>query len=111
MITLNITIGGNLLIELQKGAKEELKELIEKEGDERNILATLLEDSGYIGNDWHTVEGVLTEAPIIGFGCIFEDDEADFPTDYEKVWSYNDYMVKNFAEELLTNKKVIFKKA
>jgi hypothetical protein len=111
MINLNITIGGNLEISLQKGAKEELKELIEKASNTDLILADLLENSGYIGNDWHFVEGVLTETLIVARGSIYENEDDNYPTDYESTWYYPDYMLKSFAEELLTNKKVIFKKA
>lgn len=111
MITLNITIGGNLLIELQKGAKEELKELIEKASNTDAILTDLLDSSGYLGNDWHAVNGCLTERPIIGWGSIYLNEDDDFPTDYEKVWHYPQYELHSFAEELLKNKRVIFKKA
>lgn len=111
MITLNITIGGNLCIELDKGAKEELKELIENSRDERSLLTTLLDDSGYIGNDWYSLYDVgLTEAPIIAYGAIHNDELSEYPDDYEQMWIFNDYMLRSFAEELLKNKKVIFKK-
>ncbi len=110
MITLNITIGGHLLIELDKGAKKELKELIEKASNTDAILTELLDRSGYLGNRYVETTGVLTEAPIIGFNPIYEEDE-DFARDYEKVWYYGDYMLSSFAEVLLRDKKVIFKKA
>lgn len=112
MITLNITIGGNLLIELDgKSAKKELKEIIEKASNTDLILTDLLEASHYTGNDWHTTELVLCEAPIIAFGAVYsEDEEIDVPIDYEKIWIYSDYVISSFAEILLKEGKVIFKK-
>jgi len=109
MINLNITIGGNLCIELNKGAKEELKELIENGRDERDLLTTLLDDSGYIGNDWYSLYDVgLTEAPIVAYGSWSEDDGESM--DYEQMWIYNDYNISSYAEILLKKGKVIFKK-
>lgn len=109
MIQLNITIGGNLCIELDKNCKKELKELIENSRDERDLLTTLLDDSGYIGNDWYSLYDVgLTEAPIVAYGSWSEDDGETM--DYEQMWIFNDYMIKSFAEILLKDKKVIFKK-
>jgi len=109
LITLNITIGGNLCIELESGQKKELKELIEKASNTDLILADLLEAGKYLGEDWHAVNGCLTERPIIGWGSIYEEGE-DFPTDYEKVWHYPQYELQSFAENLLKDKKVIFTK-
>lgn len=111
MITLNITIGGNLLIELDgKSAKKELKEIIEKATNTDAILTDLLDLSGYLGNSgWEETTGVLTEAPILGHNALYNDqDELE---GYESVFYYADYMVTSFAEELLKNNKVIFKRA
>jgi hypothetical protein len=110
MITLNVTIGGNLEISLNKNSKQDLKELIDKATNTDLILYDLLEMSSYIGNDWHVVEGVLTETLIVARGSIYESEDDDYPTDYESTWFYPDYMIKSFANELLTNKRVIFKK-
>ncbi len=111
MITLHVTIGGNLLIELEnkKSAKRELKEIIEKATNTDAILTDLLETGNYLGNDWHAVDGCLTERPIIGWGSIYEEGE-DFPTDYEKVWHYPQYELYSFSEILLKEGKVIFQK-
>ena len=109
MITLNITIGGNLCIELESGQKKELKELIENSGDERDLLTTLLDEGKFLGNDWYSLYDVgLTEAPIVGRGSWSEDDGETM--DYEQMWIFNDYMISSFAEILLRDKKVIFKK-
>jgi hypothetical protein len=107
MITLNQTIGGNLEIALDKGAKKELKEILSKATNTDAILSELLDISGYLGNDWHEALGVLTEAPIIAYGAIYEDENI---IDYDKVWYYPNYMTTSFAEVLLKDKRVIFKK-
>lgn len=109
MITLNITIGGNLEISLNKGAKEELKELIEKASNTDDIIADLLESSHYLGNDWHDVRFDLSEAPAIGRGSFYVDEE-ETVEDYTDIWFYPDYVISSFAETLLRDKKVIFKK-
>jgi hypothetical protein len=112
MIKLNETMGGNLLITLDDGAEEDLKEIIERAGNTDAILTDLLDASGYLGNNWFEAAGVLTEAPIIAYGAIYdEDEEIDMAIDYEKAWYYSDYQIKSFAEELLNEGKVIFKKA
>jgi len=108
MIQLNITIGGNLEIALEKGRKEDLKELIEKASNTDLILGDLLEAGNYTGNNWFEVTGVLTEAPIIAFGMKFDDGVMD---GFDKTWFYPDYMISSFAEILLKEKRVIFKKA
>lgn len=109
MIQLNITIGGNLLIELDgKSAKKELKEIIEKASNTDAILTDLLDLSGYLGNGFEETTGALTEAPIIGFNSIF--NEEDELVDYEKCWYYKEYQIKSFADELLKNGKVVFTK-
>jgi hypothetical protein len=111
MITLNKTMGGNLLITLDEGAKEELQEIIERAGNTDAILTDLLDASGYLGNGYEETTGVLTEAPILAYGAIYdEDEEIDMPIDYEKVWVYDDYQISSFAEELLNKGEVIFKK-
>jgi len=96
MINLNITIGGNLCIELQKGAKEELKELIEKATNTDAILTDLLEAGRYIGNDWHIPQLTLTEAPAIAFGIDYQDEENEI-VDYDKLWYYPNYMITSFV--------------
>lgn len=115
MITLNITIGGNLLIELDKGksAKEDLKEIIDRASNTDVIITDLLDASGYLGNDWHEPYSIgLTEAPAIAYGAIYNDTENDSveAEDYEKIWYYNDYQIKSFAKILLKEGKVIFKR-
>lgn len=112
MITLNETMGGNLLITLDDGAEEDLREIIERAFNTDAILTDLLDASGYLGNNWFETTGVLTNAPIIAYGAIYdEDEEIDMPIDYEKIWYYSDYMISSFAEKLLNEGKVIFKKA
>lgn len=112
MITLNETMGGNLLITLDDGEEEALREIIERAGNADAILTDLLDASNYLGNGYVETTGALTEAPILAYGAIYdEDEEIDMPIDYERVWYYADYMTSSFAEELLNEGKVIFKKA
>jgi|GEM_PF-5186747 len=112
MIQLNITIGGNLEIALNKGCKEDLKELIEKASNTDLILGDLLEAGNYLGNGWEVPNCIgLTEAPAVAFGSIYANGEGDYPIDYERVFYYPDYMINSFAEILLKEKRVIFKKA
>jgi uncharacterized Ntn-hydrolase superfamily protein len=114
MITLNQTIGGNLLVELNKGksAKEDLKEIIDRATNKDAILIDLLDASGYSGNNWFEATGVLTEAPIIAYGAIYdEDEEIDMPIDYEKARYFSNYQTESFANTLLRDGKVVFTKA
>jgi hypothetical protein len=111
MITLNITIGGNLLIELNKNSKQDLKELIDKAANTDLILYDLLESANLIGNNWHTTQAVLSELPLVAYGAIYsEDEEVDVAIDYEKCWGFLEYQTHSFAEILLRDKRVIFKK-
>ncbi len=112
MITLQITIGGNLLITLNKNSKQDLKELIEKASNTDLILYDLLEVSSYGGNGWEVPSHIgLTEAPAISFGAVYIDEEADYPIDYEKLFYFPNYQLESFAETLLRDKRVIFKRA
>ena len=114
MITLNETMGGNLLITLDDNeeARQDLIEIIERASNTDAILTDLLDASNYLGNNWCETTGALTEAPIIAYGLIYdEDDEIDMAIDYEKIWYYEPYQIKFFAEELLNEGKVIFRKA
>lgn len=114
MITLNQTMGGNLLITLDDGeeARQDLIEIIDRAGNTDAILTDLLDASGYLGNGYEETTGALTCVPIVAYGAIYsEDEEIDMPIDYEKVWVYDDYMITSFAEKLLNEGKVIFRKA
>lgn len=111
MITLNETMGGNLLITLDENAEEDLREIIERADNIDAILTDLLDASGYLGNGFVETTVCLTDAPILAYGAVYdEDEEIDMPIDYEKIWYYSDYQIKSFAEELLTKGKVIFKR-
>ena len=112
MITLNETMGGNLLITLDDGAEEDLREIVERASNTDAILTDLLDASNYFGNGYVETTGALTEMPLIGWMPIYSDDEdIDFPIDYEKVYGYEEYQIKSFAQELLKQGRVIFKKA
>jgi hypothetical protein len=60
-------------------------------------VADILEASRYLGNGWDDLTNNigLTEAPAIGYN-ISRDDEGDFEIHEDsKVYSYNNYMIKN----------------
>lgn len=114
MIDLNITIGGNLELVLQKGRKQDLKDITEKASKERSsctdaILTDLLDASGYLNNNWHEDATLgLERIPTIGFGWMgTADNGVEY---YEKKFQYSDYQTKSFLTELLENKRVIFKR-
>ena len=112
MITLTVKTDGSLLITLNKGCKGDLKRIINRATNTDLILGGLLEESGYLGNGWDTPNNFpLTEAPIIAYGAIYETEEDEEPTDYEKVWFYAEYMIKSFADELKNKGEVTFTKA
>ncbi len=99
---------GKLIIVLTD--KDELIDVREKFSDDRGQLSEILDRGRYIGNDWHSVELSLTEAPVIGYGAIYKDANDEAPDDYEKVWVFTDYMIEDFTETLLNKGKVVFKK-
>ena len=104
MVNLVELENGNLKIELTD--REELLDVMDRGQDERDALYDILERTGLIGNNWAVIfEGGLTEAPIIGFDFDVDDNGA---IDAEKVWYYNEYMVKSYLEELKEHGFVIF---
>jgi hypothetical protein len=112
MITLTEQTDGSLLVTLNKGCKGDLKRIIKNAQNTDLILVDLLEESGYLDNNWDApCNFPLTEAPIITYCAIYETEEDDEPTDYEKVWYYSEYMIKSFAKELKKNKQVILTSA
>lgn len=113
MITLKIIADGNLLVTLDKGCKDELQELLDKATNTDAIIVDMLDSARYLGNDWHAPQSIgLTDAPSIAHGAIYNDTENDEvgAEDYEQIWYYPYYMVKSFAEELLNEGRVVFKK-
>jgi len=110
MIKLEVVSNGDLKINLLD--KEELEYLLSKELHEEDILTEMMDTARYLGNDWlcNMVIG-LTEAPNIGRGVIFDEEDEDENMFAEEIWYYPDYMLKSFANELLENGFVIFKKA
>jgi len=112
MITLKIMEDDNLLITLDKGMKEELKELMKKSSNTDDILIDILDSARYLGNDWHVPQCIgLTDAPSVAYGAIYNDTENDEvgAEDYEQIWYFPHYMITSFAETLLTEGNVIFK--
>lgn len=70
---------------------------------ERDILVDLLEDARYIGNDWHVIDFMLSDALGIAYGAIYDTEEQDEPNDYENVWFYDSGNQSFFHEDLLEN--------
>jgi hypothetical protein len=66
----------------------------------------------YIGNDWDCLYNIgLTEAPAIGQGLIYAEEEDDFngiPVDCENLWYFPDYAILSYLEILKEERKIIF---
>lgn len=118
MIELIELDNGNL--ELRLTNREDFEQMLERNyEDERAYLVDMLDCSHYIGNDWEVPTYIgLTEAPAIGYGMIWDDerDEDDFiisegvnVIDWEKLWVFDDYMIKDYLQELKEKGSVIFK--
>jgi hypothetical protein len=109
-IELTVQENGDLLITVVN--REEFEAIVEREyQDERGYLAEMLDNSRYIGNDWHCPYEIgLTEAPAIGQGAVYPEDENcdDSPADYENLWYFGDYMIKSYIEILQNEGQIIF---
>lgn len=96
---------GNLLISAEAQDKEMLTEMKERNGDnDLAFLTDLLEETGWEPNGQLLAVqpedlGALTEAPILTNDRTIEDDGT--VTVPGKVWWFPDYMVINFADELI----------
>jgi hypothetical protein len=89
---------------------EEIQEAINKYPDERVALNSLMDQAGYIGNDWYCLFNVgLTEAPVVAYGAT-QYDEDGYPIDFESIYYYGNYMLENCLEYLIENRSVEFKK-
>lgn len=113
VVKLQLTDNADLCIKVID--KEDFESIVSKKfTDERHYLAEFMEDSRYIGNDWHCLYEIgLTEAPAIGQGAIYGDESEDFyesVTDYENLWYFPDYMLCSFVEVLKEKGEVIFKR-
>tara|TARA_S200002703_G_scaffold156509_1_gene162305 strand:+ start:159 stop:740 length:582 start_codon:yes stop_codon:yes gene_type:complete len=109
-VSFDILSNENLLITCNDA--EQLKELIEKYPDERELLQELLESSGYLGNDWYCLWDVgLTQAPVVAMGMLTGMVEGTEEDDFENIWWYPNYQVSNFAEILLEKGSVEFVRA
>ncbi len=109
MIELIEQPNGNLLIKVID--TEDYKELYDNSIlCERGNLWEMLEQGGYVGNDWYSPCNLgLTEVPAIAKGAISYASEDDWePNDYEKLWIYPDYMLSSFMDKLLEDGEVIF---
>jgi hypothetical protein len=110
-----ITDAGNLLISTEAGDAEMLADLYSKNGeDDLAFMADLLEETGWQPNGQLMAVnpediGALTEAPILTDDRTIEDDGST--TVHGKVWWYPNYMVKNFATEMINTGKTEFTSA
>ncbi|GAB6013559.1 hypothetical protein [Viscerimonas tarda] len=109
---IELTVLDNGDLEIAVSNREEFQDIINKKiHDERAYLAELMENSRYIGNDWWYACNIgLTEAPAIGQGAIFPEDENydGEPADYENLWYFPDYAIKSYLEILQTEGKIVF---
>jgi hypothetical protein len=109
-IELNIQPDGDLKISICD--KEEFENILSREySDERAYLCDLMDSARYTGNDWHCPFYIgLTEAPAIGQGALYPEDEAydGLPVDYENLWYFSDYMIKSYLEILEKEGSVVF---
>ncbi len=112
-ITLTILDNGNLEIK-RNISRKDFKELyLDKKRKDyiRPEWGNILDESRYLGNGWEDLKGHLglTDSPIIGHDVIRDDDEHIIEAD--KVWWFPEYMIIDELEELLKNKKVVFRMA
>jgi hypothetical protein len=112
-VAIELTVLDNGNLEIAIVDKEEFETIIAREfNDERAYLAELMDNSRYIGNDWHCACDIgLTEAPAIGQGAIYpevENENDGLPEDYENLWYFPDYMIKSYLEILEKEGKVVF---
>jgi hypothetical protein len=110
-IELAVLDNGNLEIAIVD--REEFEVIIAREfDDERACLYDLMDNSRYIGNDWHCLYEIgLTEAPAIGQGAVYPENENEndgLPVNYENFWYFPDYMILSYLEVLEKEGKVVF---
>jgi hypothetical protein len=110
-IKLHILDNGDLEIAVHN--REEFKDILQREfHDERDYLAEMLDNARYIGNNWECLYRIgLTEAPAIGQGAIYSEDENEndgLPVDYENLWYFPGYMFFSYLEILGEEGTVIF---
>jgi hypothetical protein len=110
-IKLNVLPDGDL--EISVGDREIFEDILSYEfKDERHYLLELMDCAGYIGNDWDCPYNIgLTEAPAIGQGIIYPEEDDDFDgiaDDWENLWYFPDYMLSSYLEILKEEGKIIF---
>ena len=106
MIELTELKNGNLKISVSD--KEEFENLLSREfTDERHYLVEMLDSGRYIGNDWEAPFNLgLTEVPAIAYGLQY-DEEGELE-DMEKLWTFDNYMIDSYLEELKNTGEVEF---
>lgn len=103
---------GNLILLSEKSDKDMLDTLkLRHGGDDMSFLEELLEKTGWEGNGllMHLNPediAALTDAPILTDDRTIEDDGS--VTVSGKIWWFPNYMVTNFADELIDSGRTVF---
>lgn len=108
----SILDNGDLLLEITNDAINEIEEMQDKKYSDEEILITLLEYQ--FGNGLSDLTGKvgLTDSIIIGNNLNYnEEEDTEYIDDETNVWYYPYYMINSYVDELIKNKKIIFKLA
>lgn len=111
MVNLFVNINGNL--EITVNDRESYVEYFRNVHynnpfNNRDETSSLLDSSGYLGNDWHgDILFALSDAPNICYGASYTETD-DSPVDFEQIFYYPDYMIKDWKYELFRRNKVVF---
>jgi len=110
MISIHELDNGNL--EIVVSDKEYFEWQLDRPYEQdRYHLADMLDCGRYLASNWHAPMGLgLPGVPAIAYGALYKNDETEEPEDYEKLWTYPDYMIKSFIEELQQNGSVTFER-
>jgi hypothetical protein len=112
MAAIKLILLDNLNLRISIENEDDFKDIISRKySDERHFLADMMDESGYIGNNWECCYEIgLTEAPAIAEGLIYseKDDNDGYPIDYENLWYFGDYMTVSFIEVLKIQRFVDF---
>jgi hypothetical protein len=100
---------GNMVLRLTPDAVEEISELQEKGYTDQDILIDLLEFQFSNGFTNITGNAGLTESVVIAQDMAYnEETDEEYVDDETKVWFYPDYMIRDYVEQLLEEKELIF---
>lgn len=111
-LTLESLKNGELKISMTNEGKELIEENYQQKTNDQ-IWSELIDCPSLGGSDvWVNQMIGLTNAPNICIGAIWSESgqlDFDWPLDFESIWYYPDYQIKDELEELLQNGFVIFK--